>query len=64
MRSARFLDIEALIASAPGANVRREKETSMRRMMIAAAAMVVAIGGHTAAQEWPTRPITPAAAST
>src|SRR6266446_5820578 len=58
MRSARFLDIEALIASAPGANVGREKETSMRRMMIAAAAMVVAIGGHAAAQEWPTRPIT------
>src|SRR6516165_8342788 len=47
----------ALIPSAPGANVQREKETSMRRM-IAAAAMVIAVSGHTAAQEWPTRPIT------
>src|SRR5215831_10844396 len=49
---------EALIASAPGANVRPEKETSMRRTMIAAAVVVVALGGHAAAQEWPTRPIT------
>src|SRR5260370_21735168 len=48
----------ALIASALGANVRREKETSMGRTMIAAAAVVVAVGGHAAAQEWPTRPIT------
>src|SRR6516165_7763522 len=48
----------ALIASAPGANVRPEKETSMGRTMIAAAAAVVAVGGHAAAQEWPTRPIT------
>ena len=30
----------------------------MGRMMIAAAAVVVAVGGHAAAQEWPTRPIT------
>src|SRR5260370_12914287 len=48
----------ALIASALGANARREKETSMGRTMIAAAAVVVAVGGHAAAQEWPTRPIT------
>src|SRR6516225_6890418 len=47
----------ALIPSAPGAKVRREKETSMRRM-IAAAATVIALGGHAAAQDWPTRPIT------
>src|SRR5215467_8497084 len=48
----------ALIASAPRANVRPQKETSMGRTMIAAAAVVVAVGGHAAAQEWPTRPIT------
>ena len=30
----------------------------MGRMMITAAAVVVAVGGHAAAQEWPTRPIT------
>src|ERR1700756_2342109 len=30
----------------------------MGRTMIGAAAVVVAIGGHAAAQEWPTRPIT------
>jgi len=30
----------------------------MGRTMIAAAAVVVAVGGHAAAQEWPTRPIT------
>src|SRR5262249_51014201 len=48
----------ALIASAPGANVGRKKETSMRTIMIAAATVVVATGGHAAAQEWPTRPIT------
>src|SRR6516225_714038 len=47
----------ALIPSAPGANVRCEEETSMRRM-IAAATTVIALGGHAAAQEWPTRPIT------
>src|SRR6516164_3029711 len=47
----------ALIPSALGAKVRREKETSMRRM-IAAAATVIALGGHADAQEWPTRPIT------
>src|SRR5215469_13074971 len=47
----------ALIPSAPGAKVRREKETSMRRM-IAAAATVIALGGHAAAQDCPTRPIT------
>src|SRR5262245_46730694 len=28
------------------------------RRMIAAAATVIALGGHAAAQEWPTRPIT------
>src|SRR5262245_36933642 len=33
------------------------KETSMHRMM-AAAAMVMALSAHAAAQEWPTRPIT------
>src|SRR5258707_131913 len=48
----------ALIASALGANVRREKETGMGRTMAAAAAVVVAVGGPAAAQEWPTRPIT------
>src|SRR5215467_13432373 len=48
----------ALIASAPRANVRPQKETSMGRTMIAAAAVVIALGGHAAAQEWPTRPIT------
>src|SRR5260370_40730408 len=47
----------ALIASALGANVRREKETSMGRTMIAAAAVGVAVGGHAAAQGWPTRPL-------
>src|SRR5260221_564915 len=47
-----------LSSSALGANVRRERETSMGRTMIAAAAVVVAVGGHAAAQEWPTRPIT------
>jgi hypothetical protein len=45
-----------LIALALGANVRREKEMSMGRTMIAAAAVVVAVGGHAAAQEWPTPP--------
>ena len=30
----------------------------MGRTMIAAAAVVVAVGGHAAAHEWPTRPIT------
>src|SRR5258706_9870967 len=48
----------ALIASALGANVRREKETSMRRMMIAAAAVGDAVGGHPAPQETATRPNT------
>ena len=28
------------------------------RRMIAAAATVIALGGHAAAQDWPTRPIT------
>src|SRR5258708_37016907 len=46
----------ALIASALGANVRREKETSMGRTMIASAAVVGAGSGHTAARGWPTRP--------
>ena len=33
------------------------KETSIHRIM-AAAAMVMALSAHAAAQEWPTRPIT------
>src|SRR5262249_45829815 len=49
----------ALIASAPGANVRPEKETSMGRTMIAAAAVGVAVGGQAAAEGWPTRPVQP-----
>jgi tripartite-type tricarboxylate transporter receptor subunit TctC len=41
-----------------GANVRPGKEIRMRRMIIAAAASLIALGAPARAQEWPARPVT------
>jgi tripartite-type tricarboxylate transporter receptor subunit TctC len=49
---------KALIPSAQGASVRPGKESSMRTTMIYAAAAAIALSGHVAAQDWPSRPIT------
>src|SRR3981081_1253577 len=49
---------KALIPSAQGASVRPGKESSMRMTMIYAAAVTIALSGHIAAQDWPSRPIT------